>query len=174
MLLKTSKLVSKFENPRPVAETPFSQQRERFLDNLGRSSICSSLLAVECTAMIVKALGITIAKQRNKHIQKRFGRRKVNTRASVECELSVDHIAGHPVETSGRGLSTFGFHSAPATSLRKYRIGRQAVVMVMYRKGSRRMCHGVCRENGKRAEGMMTTIVKTMKAVFFWSYVYNF
>ena len=32
-----------------VTETPFSQQCERFLDNLGRSSTCSSLLAVEFT-----------------------------------------------------------------------------------------------------------------------------
>ena len=30
-------------------------------------------------------------------MQKRLGRRKVNTLASSECELSVDHITGHPV-----------------------------------------------------------------------------
>ena len=36
----------------------------------------------------------------------------------LECELSVDHITGtgHPVETSGCGHATFGFHSAPATA----------------------------------------------------------
>ena len=49
VLLKTRYLVSKFENPTPGAESPFSQQSERFLDNLGRSSTCSSLLAVEFT-----------------------------------------------------------------------------------------------------------------------------
>ena len=49
MLLKNRQLVSKFENPTPGAESPFSQQCERFLDNLGRSSTCSSLLAVEFT-----------------------------------------------------------------------------------------------------------------------------
>ena len=38
-----------FENPMPGAESPFSQQCERFLDNLERSSTCSSLLAVEFT-----------------------------------------------------------------------------------------------------------------------------
>ena len=48
MLVKTSKLVSKFENPMPGAESPFSQQRRRFLDHLGRNSTCISLLAVEC------------------------------------------------------------------------------------------------------------------------------
>ena len=37
VLLKTRQLVSKFENPTPGAESPFSQQCERFLDNLGRS-----------------------------------------------------------------------------------------------------------------------------------------
>ena len=44
-----------------------------------------------------------------------FGRRKVNTLASAECELIIDHITGHPVETSGCGHATFGFGSAPAT-----------------------------------------------------------
>ena len=34
-------------------------------------------------------------------MQKRFSQRNVNTLASAECELSVDHITGHPVETSG-------------------------------------------------------------------------
>ena len=58
-MLKTRSLVSKFENPTPGAESSsFSQQRGRFLDNLGRSSTCSSLLAVECTAMVFNALDI--------------------------------------------------------------------------------------------------------------------
>ena len=56
--LKTSKLVEKFENPTSGAESPFSQKRERFLDNLGRSSTCSSLLTVGCTAMVFNALQI--------------------------------------------------------------------------------------------------------------------
>ena len=43
----------------PGAESSsFSQQQGRFLDNLGRSSTCSSLLAVECTAMVFNALEI--------------------------------------------------------------------------------------------------------------------
>ena len=59
VLLKTGKLVSKFENPTSGAESPsFSQQRERFLDNLGRSSTFSSLLTVGCTAMVFNALQI--------------------------------------------------------------------------------------------------------------------
>ena len=47
-----------------------------------------------------------------------FGRRQVNTLslAAAECELSVDHITGHPAETSGCGHETFGFRSAPATA----------------------------------------------------------
>ena len=48
VLLKTRLLVSKFENPTPGTESSsFSQQRWKFLDYLGRSSTCSSLLAVE-------------------------------------------------------------------------------------------------------------------------------
>ena len=59
VLLKTSKLVSKFENPTSGAERPSSsRQRERFLDSLGRSSTCSSLLTVGCTAMVFNALQI--------------------------------------------------------------------------------------------------------------------
>ena len=45
-----------------------------------------------------------------------FGRREINTLASAECELSVDHINGHPVEASGCGHATFGFCRAPATA----------------------------------------------------------
>ena len=48
--------------------------------------------------------------------RKPLGRRKINTPASAECELSVDHITGHPVETPGCGHATFGFRSAPATA----------------------------------------------------------
>ena len=58
VLLKTSKLVSKFDNPTSGAESPFSQQRKRFVDNLGRSSTSSSLLTVGCTAMVFNALQI--------------------------------------------------------------------------------------------------------------------
>ena len=58
VLPKTSKLVSKFENPTSGAEISSFPQRGRFLDNLGRSSTCSSLLAVQCTAMVFNALEI--------------------------------------------------------------------------------------------------------------------
>ena len=58
MLLKTNKFVSKFENPRSGGESPFSQQRGRFLYNLGKRFTRSSLLAVEWTAMVVQTLGI--------------------------------------------------------------------------------------------------------------------
>ena len=58
VLLKTSKLVSKFENPTSGAESPFLQQRERFVDNLRRSSTSSSLLTVGCTTMVFNALQI--------------------------------------------------------------------------------------------------------------------
>ena len=58
VLLKASKLVSKFENSTPGADSPFSKQRKRFLDNLGRSSTWSSLLAVEFTTMVLNAFQI--------------------------------------------------------------------------------------------------------------------
>ena len=60
MLLMLSKLFSKFEKLTPSAESPFSQQRRRILENFETSSTCSSLLAV-VSAMVVKVLGIIIA-----------------------------------------------------------------------------------------------------------------
>ena len=67
--------------------------------------------------MVVKALEITFATLRSecKNL-KRSGRQKVNTLASADCKLSVDHITGHPFETSGPEHATFGFRSAPATA----------------------------------------------------------
>ena len=68
--------------------------------------------------MVVKALGNNscVFSEEIGANAKRFGRRKVNTLASAECKLRVDHLTGHPVETSGCGHATFGFRSAPATA----------------------------------------------------------
>ena len=64
------------------------------LDNLGRSSTCISLLAVEFTAMVFNALQINtfLVKSANQKKKNPFGQRKVNTLACAECELSIDHI----------------------------------------------------------------------------------
>ena len=125
MLLKTRKLVSKFENPTPGAESPFSQQREICLDNLGRSSTCSSLLAVECTAMVFNSLQINsyvfseeIGANAKKSVWLTKGRHTVIGSCGVRTQRrSHHHHTGHPVETSGCGHATFGFRSAPATSM---------------------------------------------------------
>ena len=112
MMLKTNKLVSKFENPRSGGESPFSQQRGRFLYNLRKRYTRSSLLAVEWTTMVDQTLGINsyVSGEEVGRNAKRFGREKVMTLASAQCELSVNHITGHPVKTSQFrfGHATFG------------------------------------------------------------------
>ena len=127
VLLKTSKLVSEFENPPSGAENPsFSQQRERFLDNLGRSSTCNSLLTVGCIAMVFNAHFKSIATFLLKKLvqmqkkKKPLGQQKDNTeRVTGICRLRTQrrsHYWPSTVETSGCEHTTFGFRGAPATA----------------------------------------------------------
>ena len=68
--------------------------------------------------MHFKSIATFLAKKLVQMQKNPFGRRKVNTLslAAAACELSVDHITGHPTETSGCGHALFGFRSAPATA----------------------------------------------------------
>ena len=118
VLLKTRKLVFKFKIPTPGAESPsFLQQRERFLDNLRKSPTYSSMLAVECTAMVFNALQI------NSYVfSEEIGANACSVdERSTQWHLRTANSAsitshGHPVETSGCGHATFDFRRAPATA----------------------------------------------------------
>ena len=97
VLLKTSKLVSKFENPTPGAESSsFLQQRGRFLDknDLGRKSTCSSLLAVERTAMVFNALEINSYDLGKKLVQMQKG--LVDER-STHCGVPTQRRSHHRI-----------------------------------------------------------------------------
>ena len=113
-------MVSKFENPKPGAESPFSQQCERFLDNLGRSSTCCSLLACGVYhglppwfSMHFKSIATFLAKSTTE----KFFRSTKGGICGVRTQRRPHHHhTGHPVETSGCGRATFGFRRAPATA----------------------------------------------------------
>ena len=68
--------------------------------------------------MHFKSIATFLAKNRNwRKCKKKFVRstKGQHTGISAQCELIIDHITGHPVETFGCGHATFGFGSAPAT-----------------------------------------------------------
>ena len=121
VLLKASKLVSKFENPTPGAESSsFSQQRGRFLDNLGRSSICSSLLAVECTAIVFNAIQLN-SYVFSEEIRANAKKGSVNERSTHWPLRSANSASiSSLVEISGCGHATLGFCSAPATAWKRW------------------------------------------------------
>ena len=104
----------------PGAESPFSQQCKIFLDNLGRSSTCSSLLAVELTMVYRHGFQCTS----NSYVlneeckwKKKSVRSTIGGICGVRTQRRSHHNhTGHPVETSGCGHATFGFRRAPSCS----------------------------------------------------------
>ena len=120
VLLKRRLLVSKVENPKPVAESrPFSQTtrkipwQSRKELNLWLAASCGMYFhGFQCTWN----QNVRFHRRNWCKCKRRFGRWKISTLVSAECELSVDHITGHPVAWRRVGVATFGLRSAPATA----------------------------------------------------------